>query len=228
VANSRTTQARIRTFFGRESAVVHPPVQAGRFSPGAVADHYVLVSELLPHKQAAVAIEAFNQLRLPLVIVGDGPDARRLRRHAGPTIHFAGRLPDQALAEVLRSARALVQPSVEEFGIAAVESQAAGRPVIARRAGGALETVLEGTTGCLWDGGSEDLARAVLSFDDAAVDPQACVNNAARFDVASFRAGITAEVRAACASRSHPNSLHGNGAFTVDRLPDAAPDIQTG
>jgi glycosyltransferase involved in cell wall biosynthesis len=203
-------------------------VEVGRFSPGAVADHYVLISELLPHKQVDVAIAAFNRLALPLVIVGDGPDARRLRRQAGPTIHLAGRVPDQTVTEILRSARALVQPSVEEFGIAAVESQAAGRPVIARGAGGALETVLDGTTGCLWDGGPDDLARAVLSFDDAAVDPQACVSNAARFDVASFRAGITAEVRSACASRSHPPSPDGNGAFTLDRLPEGAPDVHTG
>ena len=227
VANSRTTQARIRTFFGRESAVVHPPVQLGRFSPGSVADHYVLVSELLPHKQVDVAIAAFNRLRLPLVIVGDGPYARRLRHQAGPTIEFVGRVPDEAVTEILRSARALVQPSVEEFGIAAVESQAAGRPVIARRAGGALETVLDGTTGCLWDGGPEDLARAVLSFDDAAVDPQACVSNAARFDVASFRAGFAAEVRSACDALS-PASPDGNGAFAADGMPEAAPDIHTG
>jgi glycosyltransferase involved in cell wall biosynthesis len=227
VANSRTTQARIQSFFGRESAVVHPPVQVGRFSPGAVADHYAVVSELLPHKQIDVAIAAFNRLRLPLVIIGDGPDARRLRRHAGPTIRFVGRVSDQSVTEILCGARALVQPSVEEFGIAAVESQAAGRPVIARRAGGALETVLDGTTGCLWDGGPGDLARAVLSFDDAAVDPQACVSNAARFDVASFRAGIAAEVRLACEARA-PASPDGNGAFRADRVPDAAPDIQTG
>jgi len=228
VANSRTTQVRIRTFFGRESAVVHPPVQVDRFSPGPVADHYALLSELLPHKQVDVAIAAFNRLRLPLVIIGDGPDARRLRRHAGPKIRFVGRVSDQSVTEILRGARALVQPSVEEFGIAAVESQAAGRPVIARRAGGALETVLDGTTGCLWDGGPEDLARAVLSFDDTAVDPRACLRNAARFDVASFRTGIMAEVESACASRSHSAARDGRGAFRMDRLPDAAPDIYTG
>jgi glycosyltransferase involved in cell wall biosynthesis len=227
VANSSTTQARIRTFFERESAVVHPPVHVGRFSPGLVADHYALVSELLPHKQVDVAITAFNRLRLPLVIIGDGPDARRLRRHAGPTIQFVGRVSDQSVTEILRSARALVQPSVEEFGIAAVESQAAGRPVIARGAGGALETVLDGTTGRLWDGGPDDLARTVLSFEDAAVDPQACVSNAARFDVASFRAGIAAEVRRARETR-WPVSPDGNGAFRADSLAEVAPDIRAG
>jgi glycosyltransferase involved in cell wall biosynthesis len=135
---------------------------------------------------------------------------------------------DRSVTEILRGARALVQPSIEEFGIAAVESQAAGRPVIARRAGGALETVLDGTTGCLWDGGPEDLARAVVSFDDAAVDPRACVRNAVRFDVASFRAGIMAEVDSAWASRSQSAARDGRGAFRMDGLPEAAPDAHTG
>ena len=147
-------------------------MDTARFSPGAVGDHYVLVSELMAHKQIDVAIAAFNRLRLPLVVIGDGPDYRRLKRQAGPTIHFTGRLPDASVAEVLQSARALIVTSIEEFGIAAVESQASGRPVIARRGGGALETIVDGRTGCLWSGGADELARAVLEFDDAAIDPR--------------------------------------------------------
>ena len=147
IANSRATQARIRAYFGREAAVVYPPVDTWRFSPGPVGDHYVVVSELLRHKEVDVAIAAFNRLRRPLIVIGDGPDVWRLRRMAGPTIQFAGRLPDNTVAEILQGARALILTSVEEFGIAAVESQAAGRPVIARRGGGALETIEEGITG---------------------------------------------------------------------------------
>ncbi len=199
IANSRTTQARIRTYFGRESAVVHPPVETERFAPGPVGSHYVVVSELMPHKRIDIAIEAFNQLRLPLIVIGDGPAAHLLRRQAGPTITFAGRVPDATVAEVLQGARALVMTSVEEFGIAAVESQASGRPVIARRGGGALETVIDGATGCFWSGGAEDLARAVLEFDDAAIDPFACVRNATRFDRATFRTGVHAQIAAASA-----------------------------
>ncbi len=202
IANSRTTQARIRTYFGREAEVVYPPVDTGRFSPGRVGDHYAVVSELMPHKQIEVAIEAFNILRLPLIVIGDGPDARRLRRSAGPTVHFAGRLHDDAVAEILQGARALVVPSVEEFGIAAVESQAAGRPVIARRGGGALETIIDGVTGCFWSGGARELAQAVLAFDDAAVDPQECVRNATQFDVQSFRRRMFTEVGAASGNGS--------------------------
>jgi len=202
LANSRTTQERIRAYFGRDAHIVHPPIDTARFSPGPVDDHYAVISELMPHKGIDVAIAAFNRLRLPLIVVGDGPDARRLKRAAGSTVKFTGRLSDAGVAEVLRAARALVQTSVEEFGIAAVECQAAGRPVIARRGGGALETIEEGVTGCLWSGDDEALAHAVRAFDDAAVDPADCVRNAARFDVGTFRRRILAQVQAACADDS--------------------------
>jgi glycosyltransferase involved in cell wall biosynthesis len=200
VANSSTTQARIRAYFGREAEVVYPPVETSRFVPGPVDGHYAIVSELMPHKEIDTAIEAFNRLRLPLVVVGDGPAARSLRRQAGPTIRFTGRVPDATVAEVLRGARALVVTAIEEFGIAAVESQAAGRPVIARAGGGALETVLDGVTGCFWSGGPAELAIAVLQFNDEAVEPQRCVANAARFDAERFRAGVREQVAAASAA----------------------------
>jgi glycosyltransferase involved in cell wall biosynthesis len=199
IANSQVTQERIRAYFGRESQVVYPPVDVERFSPGRVGEHYVVLGELMPHKQIDVAIAAFNQLRLPLIVVGDGPGARVLRRQAGPTVTFTGRVPDSTVAELIGSARALVVTSVEEFGIAAVESQAAGRPVIARRGGGALETIIDGVTGCLWSGGPQELASAVLAFEDGSIDPQACIENAARFAAPSFRCGILEQVDAASA-----------------------------
>jgi glycosyltransferase involved in cell wall biosynthesis len=199
VANARTTQRRIRAYFGRDAEIVYPPVQTGRFAPGRVGDHYAVVAELMPHKQIDIAIAAFNRLRLPLIVVGDGPDYRRLRRLAGPTVRFAGRLPDASVAEVLSSARALILTAVEEFGITAVESQAAGRPVIARGEGGALETIVDGVTGSFWTGGPEHLAEAVLQLDDGAIDPGACVRNAARFDADTFRRGLQVEVEAALA-----------------------------
>jgi glycosyltransferase involved in cell wall biosynthesis len=202
IAISKTTQARIRAYFGRESEIVYPPVEVERFSPGRVASHYALVSELMEHKQIEIAVRAFNKLRLPLTVVGDGPAFRRLRRIAGPTVSFTGRLPDSAVAEVMQSARALILTSIEEFGIAAVESQAAGRPVIARGAGGALETVLDGVTGRFWSGGPEELARAVTEFDETAIDPQACVANAARFDTATFERGMLSAVETAVADES--------------------------
>ena len=138
--------------------------------------------------------------------IGDGAEARGVRRSAGRRIRFSGRLPDAVVAEILQGARALVVTAVEEFGIAAVESQAAGRPVIARFDGGALETIVEGVSGCLWSGGPDDLARAVLEFDDAAVDPRACVSNALRVDTASLRDGRRAQVQAASAAQVRPGA----------------------
>ena len=205
VANSLATRERIRSYFGREANVVYPPVETGRFSPGPVEDYYALVSELMPHKQIEIAVEAFNRLCLPLVVVGDGPAYRSLKHLAGPTIQFRGRVADEEVAQIMQGSRALIVTAVEEFGIAVVESQAAGRPVIARRGGGALETIIEGVTGCLWSGGSRDLARAVLRFDDAAVDPSACADNAARFGTAQFREGLLAEIQAARATDERPS-----------------------
>ena len=197
VTNSKTTQQRIRAYFGRESAVIHPPVDTWRFRPGPVGDHYLLLSELMPHKRIDIAVEAFNRLRLPLVVAGDGPDARRLRRLAGPAVRFAGRVSDAHAEQLLSSARALVVTAVEEFGIAAVEAQAAGRPVVAPARGGALETVKDGVTGTFWDGGADELAAAVAGFDTDAVDPSECVANARRFDASVFRTAFPREVQRA-------------------------------
>ena len=194
VANSDTTRRRIRSYFGRESRVVYPPVETARFRPGEVAEHYLVLSELMPHKRIDIAVEAFNRLKLPLVVAGDGPDYRRLRALAGPTIQFAGRVSDAEVARLLESCRALIVTAVEEFGIAAVEAQAAGRPVFSVKGGGALETVVEGETGSFWDGGPEALAEAVVAFDAEAVDPQACVRSARRFDSSVFRRALPQEV----------------------------------
>jgi len=129
---------------------------------------------------------------------------RALRRRAGPTVEFTGRVPDATVAEIMQGARALIVTSVEEFGIAEVEVQAAGRPVIARHGGGALETVVDGVTGCFWSGEATELTEAVLSFDDGAIDPGACVANAARFDASRFRSGIREQVATAHAKATEP------------------------
>jgi glycosyltransferase involved in cell wall biosynthesis len=200
VANSETTRRRVARYFGREASVLHPPVETARFAPGAVGDAYVVLSELMPHKRIDVAVRAFNALRRPLVVVGNGPDYRRLRRLAGPTVSFAGRVSDADAAALLQSARALVVTATEEFGIAAVEAQAAGRPVIALADGGVRETVIEGLTGTFYaQPDPATLAAAVCRFDALAVDPVACVENAARFDVGHFRHGMRAVVDRALA-----------------------------
>ena len=205
---SRTARARIRHYWGREATIVHPPVDTTRFAPGKPEDYYLLLSELMRHKQIDIAVEAFNRLRLPLVVAGDGPDGRRLRRLAGPTIKFAGRVRDAEAARLLAGCRALVVPAVEEFGLAAVEAQASGRPVISMGAGGALETVIEGETGTFWTGGPAELAEAVTSFDADAIDPAACMRSAERFSLERFRTRLPAEVeRALDGDRDHERAL---------------------
>jgi glycosyltransferase involved in cell wall biosynthesis len=206
VANSETTRLRIRRYFAREASVLHPPVETSRFTPVSdVSDEYLVLSELMPHKRIDLAVEAFNELRRPLLVVGNGPDARRLRRMAGPTVRFAGRVADEEAARLLARCKALVVPATEEFGIAAVEAQAAGRPVIALREGGARETVVEGSTGTFFDHPTVgELMAAVRRFDADAIDPQACVRNAHRFDVSTFRTGMRAVVDEALADERGP------------------------
>jgi len=195
VANSETTRRRVARYFGRDATVLYPPVEVGRFVPTRPGSAYVALSELMPHKRIDLAVRAFNQLRLPLIVVGNGPDARRLRRLAGPTVSFAGRVSDAEAARLLARARALVVTATEEFGIAAVEAQAAGRPVIALRDGGVRETVVEGVTGAFFEApGVDALIEAVRGFDALAVDPAACVASARRFDTAHFRRGLMAVV----------------------------------
>ncbi|MDA0173231.1 glycosyltransferase [Solirubrobacter taibaiensis] len=189
VANSEITQKRIRRYWGRESTIVHPPVELSRFSPGAVGDHYLVLAELMAHKRIDVAVRAFNALGRPLVVVGDGPEYRRLKRLAGPTVRLTGRLSDSEVADLLRTSQALVVTAEEEFGIAAVESLASGRPVIALRSGGVLETVTDGVTGAFYDDGDDPraLAAAVTGFDVASVDSSVCVRSAHRFGVERFQ-----------------------------------------
>ena len=201
VVNSELTSRRVRRYYGRESTLLPPPVETARFAPAEqLGDYYLVVSELMFHKRIEVAVEAFNRLRRPLVVVGDGPELRRLRRMAGPSVRFEGRVPDQRVEELMRRARALVVTATEEFGIAAVEAQAAGRPVIALAEGGAIETVAEGETGTLYDAPDPDaLAAAVAAFDPLSVDPAACLAQAARFDVGRFREGLERVVAEALA-----------------------------
>src|SRR4051795_6078066 len=118
VANSETTRRRIARYFTRDAEVVYPPVEIERFAPAPVGEHYAVLSELMPHKRIDLAVRAFNQLGRPLVVIGDGPDARRLERMAGPSVRFTGRVSDAEVARLLGSAKALVVTATEEFGIA--------------------------------------------------------------------------------------------------------------
>ena len=165
----------------------------------------MVLAELMAHKRIDVAVRAFNALRLPLVVVGDGPELRRLRRLAGPTITFTGRVSDERVAELLAASRALVVTATEEFGIAAVEALAAGRPVIALGEGGVRESVIEGVTGTFFDRCEpEALAEAVLAFDALAIDPRDCRAAAERFGAERFRAELRRIVDEAMAADRAP------------------------
>jgi len=226
IANSETTRKRIGRYFSRDAAVLHPPVETHRFTPGSAGPEYMVLSELMGHKRVDVAVRAMTALGKPLVVVGDGPDLRRLQRLAGPTVRFEGRVTDARAAELLSRCRALIVTATEEFGIAAVEAQAAGRPVIALNEGGVRETVAEGITGTFFERPEVvELMEAVGRFDADAIDPAACRANAERFDVAHFHAGFRALVAKATAidrpaspaARRRPRRARGLGVASQGR-----------
>lgn len=195
IANSEITRERVRTTYGREAPVIHPPVETARFEPGEGDGEYLLlVSEIVRHKRIEVALEAARRAHVKLRVVGTGPDLELLRS-SYPEAEFLGRVDDAGLADLYAGAAALLMPAVEEFGITAVEAQAAGRPVIAAAAGGALETVLDGHTGMLVapdDVGA--FARAIAELSQLGLEPAAAVENAARFSVEAFQKRLAAEV----------------------------------
>jgi glycosyltransferase involved in cell wall biosynthesis len=189
VANSATVARRIRTYYQRDALVIPPPVEARRFS---VADrlepYYLVVSRLQAYKRIDLAVDAFTRLGLALRVVGDGPARPALERMAGPNVAFLGRLPDRDVARAMAECQALVMPGLEDFGIALLEANAAGRPVLAFRGGGALDTVIEGVTGLTFaEQTADSLAAAVEEHRRRRWDAHALRAHAERYDVAVFR-----------------------------------------
>ena len=190
VAISSAIAERIRRIYGRESTIVTPPVDIDRFRSlsGETGDYYLIVSRLNAYKRLHLAVDAFSRLRLPLVVVGEGPHRAALERMAGPTIRFLGHLDDQEVTRLLVGCRALVFPGEEDFGITVVEANAAGRPVIAYRGGGALDTVNPEVTGVFFsDPSADSLAEAVLRSARISWDRSVIRRHASQFDVATFR-----------------------------------------
>jgi glycosyltransferase involved in cell wall biosynthesis len=188
IAISSTVRDRIAAFYQRTSTVIYPPAELGDYRPAeTTGDDYLVLARLVPYKRIDVAIEAFNRLGRPLVIIGDGRDRARLEALAGPTVSFRGRLGQAEVASLLARCRGLVWPGVEDYGLVPVEAMAAGRPVIARRAGGVLDTVVDGVTGVFFDGAEPDaLAAAVCRADTIAWDRAAIHAHAAQFGRATF------------------------------------------
>ncbi|HEU0025728.1 MAG TPA: glycosyltransferase [Ktedonobacterales bacterium] len=198
IANSPAVAARIAKYYRRESIYIPPPVDTSRFPISRVrGDYFLIIARLIPYKRIDLAVEAFTRLGLPLRIVGEGRDEKRLRAMAGKNVTFLGRLSDREAYEQLAGCRAFIFTGEEDFGIAPVEAQATGKPVIAYGAGGALATVLPGQTGVLFQQQtSQALENAVTSFRDEWFNPDTIRHHAEEFDTSRFIARLMAFVRA--------------------------------
>jgi len=200
LANSRNVAAKIQKLYGRHATVIHPPVDLEKFRLGSEPEpYYLIVSALVPYKRIDIAIHAFNEMRLPLKVVGEGPLRSRLERSAGSTVEFLGWVDDSALAALYGSCGALIFPGEEDFGIVPLEAQACGRPIIAYEKGGVLETVIPATANA--EGGEsptgiffshqtpEALTRAVELFQrmQSRFEPRKIRDHAAQFSRERFK-----------------------------------------
>ncbi len=209
VAISHFIERRIRKAYGRSSTVIYPPVNLDRFALSHTReDFYVTMSRLVPYKRIPLIVEAFRAMPdRKLIVIGDGPDMEAARRLAGPNVVLMGRQPDAVVVSHLQRAKAFLFAAEEDFGIAPLEAQACGTPVIAYGKGGALETIRgrdgEGQTGVFFGEQTADAVVAAVEHLDArlhAITPGACRANAQRFSTERFRDEITRFVDAAMAS----------------------------
>ncbi|KKW42965.1 MAG: Glycosyl transferase group 1 [Candidatus Magasanikbacteria bacterium GW2011_GWA2_56_11] len=192
IANSGTVRGRILKYYRRESDIIYPPVDTHQFAVAPVlGDYFVSGGRIVPYKRFDLLVKAFNRLRLPLKIFGTGPALDDLRSFAKPNIEFLGRIGDAERGRLLSRALAFLHPQVEDLGLTAIESMAAGRPVIAYSVGGATETVIAGETGVFFhDQSWETILDAVLKFDPAAWNPESIRTRAERFGVEQFKERI--------------------------------------
>ena len=198
IANSAFVAERIKRIYGRKSIVVHPPVNVDYFRKESTTtlpmsmepqSYYLYAGELRDYKRPDLAVEACLRMGRKLVIVGNGKMRERLAKRVGgcKDIVFLGRISDEELRAVFSCARALLFPGIEDFGIIPVESQAAGVPVIARGSGGALETIVEGSTGLFFHKDSvTELCAAIERFESKSWSAEACKSNASRFSAEKF------------------------------------------
>jgi glycosyltransferase involved in cell wall biosynthesis len=191
--------------------VIPPPIDTTRFRPGrSQGEHYLVLSRLVAYKRIDLAVRACTRMARPLVVVGDGPDRARLEAMAGPTVRFVGRLPDSQVEAFVRSCRALLFPGEEDFGMAPLEVNAAGRPVVAFRAGGATETVIEGRTGVFFDEATpESLAEGIEQLEKQWWDPAVLRRHALRYDVRVFAARLLSFLRSVAPSSVSLSRLPG-------------------
>jgi len=197
IANSSFVAKRIKKYYKKDSIVIHPPVNSNDFYiSDHIHDYYVMVGRLIAYKRFDIAIEAFNQMKLPLIIIGRGPELERLRKIAGPTIKFLGRVPDKKLAGYYAHSKAFIFPQEEDFGIVAIEAMASGRPVIAYRAGDIPEHLIEGKSGIFFEHQTaDDIISAVRKFEKMKFDPTFIRDNVLKFDREFFKKKILAYIK---------------------------------
>jgi len=198
LTNSQYVADRVRRYYNRDALVVYPPVDTEFFHPDSVVPERfaLVVSALVPYKRLDVAIDACRLAGVPLKIVGTGPDRARLEQRAPATTEFLGWLSDGHLRELYQRARCLLMTGEEDFGIAPLEAQACGRPVVALARGGARESIIDGETGVLVDAvNSEAFGDAVAALDRLAFEPTVIRRQAERFNRRRFAEQIDAAVR---------------------------------
>jgi glycosyltransferase involved in cell wall biosynthesis len=194
VANSTFVASRIATAYGRASQVIHAPVHIEHLlrTPRDERDAYLVFGRVVPYKRVGVAVQACERLGRRLLVVGEGRDLKRVRELAGPQTEFLGHVPDADVPRVFAQARALLFPGLEDFGIVPVEAQAAGLPVIAYRAGGVCDSVIDGTTGVLYESGSvEGLIDGIRRFESLSFDDHTIRENSLRFAPERFAEAFT-------------------------------------
>jgi glycosyltransferase involved in cell wall biosynthesis len=210
IAISTEIQKRIEEFYNRESVIIFPPVDTERFAGVNVEpeDYFLIVSRLIPYKRIDLAVQAATRLGLPLKIGGKGRDMERLQAMAGPTVEFLGYVPDDDLPALMARCKAFLFPGLEDFGITPVQAQAAGRPVIAYGGGGAIDTVIPGETGELFQEMTvENLTELLESFDASVYDPAKIRLHAAQFDKSVFKVQIMSYIDQAYAAFSQNKSF---------------------
>lgn len=191
IANSNYTKDQIKKYYGRDSTVIHPPVDIDRFKllnkSSILRRGFVTAGRQTPYKRIDLAVAACTKLGLPLIVIGYGPEHKKLRKMAGPTISFTGKIPTKQVAEYFRSAEAFIFPGLDDFGIAAVEAMAAGTPVIAYKAGGALDYVSPGETGLFFNQQTvESLASVLENFRSDKFNSDKISVEAQNFSKANF------------------------------------------
>lgn len=217
IAISKEVQGRIKKYYNRDSEVVYPPVeiygrkwmigdsnlkmddrrsikpQSSTFKdrPSTfynLSSYFLIVSRMVPYKKIDLVVKAFNKLKLPLKIIGTGSEIARLKGMAGSTVEFLGNLTEEELVGYYKGCQALIFPGIEDFGLTILEAQSFGKPVIAFKAGGALETIIEGKTGLFFEKQNvESLIAAIKEFNRLAINPKDCIENAEKFSFGRFK-----------------------------------------